>query len=88
MHTAAALITGLVATTCAAPFDIIKTRSMNDGKHHSSIYKGPIDCLFKTIQREGFRALWRGWWPAYCRLGPHAIMYVFHHHHYDFFYFF
>ena len=44
LHAISSLITGLVATTVAAPFDLIKTRSMNDGGS-TSLYKGPLDCL-------------------------------------------
>ncbi len=28
----------------------------------------------KLISREGPAALLAGWWPAYCRLAPHAIL--------------
>ena len=44
LHAVSSLITGVVATTVAAPFDLIKTRSMNDGGS-KALYKGPLDCL-------------------------------------------
>lgn len=30
--------------------------------------------LRALVEREGARALLAGWWPAYCRLAPHAIL--------------
>jgi hypothetical protein len=33
-----------------------------------------ITIIRNTIQQEGFFVLFRGWLPAYLRLGPHAII--------------
>jgi hypothetical protein len=78
LHAVASLITGVVATTVAAPFDLLKTRVMNDGSGCGGaapqLYRGAADCFAKTVKREGPRALMKGWWPAYCRLGPHALI--------------
>ena len=64
------LVSGLSATTASIPADVIKTRVMNDrGK-----YKNSIDCLIQTLRSEGPRALFKGWLPAYFRLGPHFII--------------
>lgn len=72
LHIVTSLITGLVATTIAAPFDTLKSRVMaDDGGQYP---RGFIDALQKLLKREGPAALYRGWWPAYCRLGPHAIL--------------
>ena len=30
--------------------------------------------LARRVKQEGARALLAGWWPAYCRLAPHAIL--------------
>ena len=30
--------------------------------------------IFSLVAREGPAALLAGWWPAYCRLAPHAIL--------------
>jgi len=72
LHVITSLITGLVATTIAAPFDTIKSCVMADdgGKYP----RGFIDALKILLQQEGPLALFRGWWPTYCRLGPHAIL--------------
>jgi len=72
LHVVTSLITGVVATTVAAPFDTIKSCVMADdgGKYP----RGFIDALQSIVRKEGPLALFRGWWPAYCRLGPHAIL--------------
>jgi solute carrier family 25 (mitochondrial dicarboxylate transporter), member 10 len=69
IHIGASLIAGLVSTTVAAPFDVLKTRGMN-----STISIGPWTILLQAIRKEGLGVLMRGWVPAYCRLGPHAMI--------------
>merc|ERR1712232_458720 len=72
LHVATSLITGVVATTVAAPFDTLKSCVMaDDGAKYP---RGFIDALRSVVREEGPQALFRGWWPAYCRLGPHAIL--------------
>jgi hypothetical protein len=68
-HLIASFVTGLVATTVAAPFDVIKTRTMN-----STGNIGAFRILYDTVRQEGLFALYRGWVPAYFRLGPHAMI--------------
>jgi len=69
VHVGASLIAGLVSTTVAAPFDVLKTRGMN-----STEPIGPAQLLTAAVRKEGLRVLLRGWVPAYCRLGPHAMI--------------
>ncbi|KAI3816667.1 hypothetical protein L1987_16370 [Smallanthus sonchifolius] len=54
------------------PANVVKTRMMNqvgdeDGKFK---YRNSYDCLVKTVRFEGFRALWKGFFPTWARLGP------------------
>ncbi|CAK9031336.1 unnamed protein product, partial [Durusdinium trenchii] len=72
LHVASSLITGVVATTVAAPFDTLKSRVMVDDG--SRFPRGFPDALRFILQKQGVLSLFRGWWPAYCRLGPHAIL--------------
>lgn len=71
LHIGASLITGMIATTVAAPFDMVKTRAMNSttttGFH-------VITLFVNIIKNEGPLALFRGWIPSYLRLGPHALI--------------
>jgi hypothetical protein len=70
VHTISSLVAGLVATTIAAPLDLLKTRAMNTlGKP-----AGMAETLVLIVKQEGGRALFRGWLPAYLRLGPHALI--------------
>ena len=66
LHIAASLITGVVATTVAAPFDFVKTRVMSEGASSTNIVS--------ILKKEGIFVLFRGWLPAYLRLGPHALI--------------
>lgn len=75
LHCVSSLITGLVATTVAAPFDLLKSRSMNDRTIASqSSFKGLLFMTRNIIKDEGLIVLFRGWLPAYLRLGPHAMI--------------
>jgi solute carrier family 25 (mitochondrial dicarboxylate transporter), member 10 len=70
LHVVASLITGVVAATVAAPFDLIKTRAM-----HTTGEAMPISrILSDVIKHEGPLALFKGWLPSYLRLGPHALI--------------
>jgi solute carrier family 25 (mitochondrial dicarboxylate transporter), member 10 len=69
VHIGASLIAGVASTTVAAPFDVLKTRGMN-----STESIGPRQILVDAVRKEGLGVLMRGWVPAYCRLGPHAMI--------------
>ena len=42
-----------------------------DGKPE---YRGSIDVITKVAKQEGIVALWKGFTPYYCRLGPHTVI--------------
>mmetsp|Transcript_17189 Transcript_17189/g.36405 ORF Transcript_17189/g.36405 Transcript_17189/m.36405 type:complete len:299 (-) Transcript_17189:158-1054(-) len=70
LHVVTSLLTGVVATTVAAPFDLLKSRVM------ASEHAGDNLCsvLLRLCRREGVLALFNGWAPTYLRLGPHAVL--------------
>ncbi|KAF1785796.1 Mitochondrial carrier domain [Phytophthora cactorum] len=70
-HVLASMVAGLVATTACAPADVVKTRLMN--MHHNE-YKSATDCFVKVVKHEGLRGLYKGWLPAYMRLGPQTLL--------------
>ena len=70
LHVSTSLITGLVATTVAAPFDLLKSRVMASTRAND----GFASVLLRVLRNEGPLALFNGWWPTYLRLGPHAIL--------------
>nr|XP_018622499.1 mitochondrial uncoupling protein 3 [Nicotiana tomentosiformis] len=65
-------IAGLSATTLSCPADVIKTRMMNQAadKQGKNKYRNSYDCLVKTVGIEGVKALWKGFFPTWARLGP------------------
>lgn len=71
-HTLASIMSGLAATTLSCPADVVKTRMMNQAVSDEGEfkYRTSYDCLVKTIRIEGFRALWKGFFPTWARLGP------------------
>jgi hypothetical protein len=71
VHIGASLITGVVASVVAAPFDLIKARAMA-----STGSVETISSVLRRLAREpGFPlTLFRGVVPAYFRLGPHALI--------------
>ncbi|KAG0262600.1 Mitochondrial dicarboxylate transporter [Actinomortierella ambigua] len=69
-HFASSLLAGLVATTVCAPLDVIKTRIMNSSGASSS----STQMLVHIVKTEGPQALFKGWLPAFLRLGPHTIV--------------
>lgn len=71
-HTLASIMSGLSATALSCPADVVKTRMMNQAvsKEGKSMYNNSYDCLVKTVRVEGLRALWKGFFPTWARLGP------------------
>lgn len=71
-HTLASIMSGLSATALSCPADVVKTRMMNQvtGKEDDIMYKNSYACLVKTVRNEGLRALWKGFFPTWARLGP------------------
>ncbi|KAM3359020.1 mitochondrial uncoupling protein 3 [Capsicum galapagoense] len=71
-HTLSSIMSGLAATTLSCPADVIKTRMMNQAadKQGNYKYRNSYDCLVKTVRVEGLKALWKGFFPTWARLGP------------------
>ncbi|KAL3578837.1 hypothetical protein D5086_020341 [Populus alba] len=71
-HTLASIMSGLSATALSCPADVVKTRMMNQAasKDGKAVYQSSYDCLVKTVRMEGLKALWKGFFPTWSRLGP------------------
>lgn len=73
-HTLASVASGLAATALSCPADVVKTRMMNQAagnKEEMKItYRSSYDCVVKTVKFEGLKALWKGFFPTWARLGP------------------
>ncbi len=68
------LVSGLVSALVSTPFDVVKTRIMNQPTG-TKLYSGPLDCALKTVRAEGPLALYKGFVPAYTRLGPWQLVF-------------
>lgn len=70
------VVAGLCGTTLALPFDNIKVKIVNMSPDASGKmpYKGIVDCLLKSLRKEGFFRLWAGFLPVAANLGPHSMI--------------
>ncbi|XP_048767483.1 mitochondrial 2-oxoglutarate/malate carrier protein-like [Ostrea edulis] len=75
LHFVSSMISGFITTLFSMPVDIVKTRIQNmkttEGKQE---YKGATDVFLRTVKKEGFFSLWKGFLPYYFRLGPHTVL--------------
>ncbi|OQR79430.1 mitochondrial uncoupling protein 4-like [Tropilaelaps mercedesae] len=72
-HSMASCCSGFVAAVFATPADVIRTRVMNqptDEKGRGMLYHSSTDCLMKTFSKEGFFALYKGFFPIWARMAP------------------
>ena len=54
------------------PFDITKTRLQN--LKSTEKLPGTTSMMISIAKAEGVRALWKGFLPTYCRIGPHTVL--------------
>ena len=67
------LVSGFVSAVVSTPFDVVKTRMMNQAQG-AKMYSGGLDCAIKTARAEGILGLYKGFFPAYARLAPHRVV--------------
>merc|ERR1712070_222098 len=60
---------GFFMATTVAPFDMVRTRLMNQPPD-AKLYNGFADCLFKIIAKEGPGGLYAGFVPIWSRFAP------------------
>eukprot|EP00397_Hematodinium_sp_SG-2012_P050034 GEMP01057966.1.p2 GENE.GEMP01057966.1~~GEMP01057966.1.p2 ORF type:complete len:162 (+),score=37.55 GEMP01057966.1:578-1063(+) len=76
-HFSASLLAGFFASVASNPVDVIKTRIMNQptpSPGNPLMYPGQIDCVRKTVQSEGFMALYKGFIPTFTRQAPFVVV--------------
>ena len=69
-HFVSSLAAGAIATTLTQPLDVLKTRSMNAAPGQ---FTGLWD-IVKYTGRLGPLGFFKGYIPAFVRLGPHTII--------------
>ncbi|KAI0601905.1 mitochondrial dicarboxylate carrier [Biscogniauxia sp. FL1348] len=67
-HFASSFLAGFVATTICSPVDVIKSRVMS-----ASGKQGIASLITETYAKEGITWVFKGWVPAFLRLGPQTI---------------
>jgi len=64
-----AVVAGFCMTCTVSPFDMVRTRLMNQPAD-AKIYNNAVDCFAKIIRQEGPATLWRGFMPIWMRFAP------------------
>ncbi|XP_011873179.1 PREDICTED: mitochondrial 2-oxoglutarate/malate carrier protein-like [Vollenhovia emeryi] len=72
LHFGASMVSGFVTAFNSMPFDITKTRIQN--MKSTGKLPGMISVMASIAKNEGIRSLWKGFWPTYCRIGPHTVL--------------
>ena len=75
---------GVCACLISSPCDVVRVRMMDQKRLRTAqadsastvrIYKSAADCFAVTVRNEGFPALYRGFVPAFMRMGPWNIIF-------------
>lgn len=67
LHIIAALVASFFSSLASCPFDMARSRLMNQPKGvdgRGLLYDGPLDCMQKSVRKEGISVLWAGWLTA------------------------
>ena len=70
LQSLASFVAGFFMTCTVAPFDICRTRLMNQPADKPKIYYTIFDTFFKIAAADGPLALWRGFIPMWARIAP------------------
>lgn len=80
-HFISAFIASFLAACASNPIDVIRTRLMNQRKifrsygatsitHSTTYFANSFECLSSILRNESFMALYKGFTPAFLRMGP------------------
>lgn len=76
-HIGASIGAAFLSCLAASPADVVKSRLMAqpvDSRGRGLTYSSTLDCVKRSIAGEGALSLWRGFWPAFARTGPHCVV--------------
>ncbi|KAI6695693.1 hypothetical protein NL676_023403 [Syzygium grande] len=75
LHLSSSIVAGMVSTLMTAPMDMVKTRLMLQRESETAgRYKNGFHCAYQVIRTEGFRALYKGGFAIFARLGPQTTI--------------
>ncbi|KAF5377153.1 hypothetical protein D9615_006358 [Tricholomella constricta] len=69
LHVVASTLAGTFATTVCSPADVVRSRVMA-----ASCNRSVAQILVQSLREEGPRFLFKGWTPAFIRLGPNTVL--------------
>ncbi|KAI8366649.1 mitochondrial carrier domain-containing protein [Radiomyces spectabilis] len=72
LHLTSSVLAGLVATTVCSPVDVIKTRIMTASSSDRKM--SSLTVMSQMYKAEGIASFFKGWTPAFIRLGPQTII--------------
>ncbi|ORY98679.1 mitochondrial carrier domain-containing protein [Syncephalastrum racemosum] len=72
LHFSSSVLAGLVATTVCSPVDVIKTRIMTASSSERQL--SALSIMAHMSRTEGISSFFKGWTPAFIRLGPQTII--------------
>lgn len=64
-------LTGCYATLASFPFDVVRTRLVAQSENRK-VYSGIVQAFSSILKNEGFFVLYRGIWPTFLQVAPHA----------------
>lgn len=75
LHIAASLLAGMAVTASINPIDVVTTRLWNQPVvgGRGTLYRGAVDCAWKTLVAEGPGGLYKGALAHFLRVGPHTV---------------
>eukprot|EP00095_Tigriopus_kingsejongensis_P009378 snap_masked-scaffold732_size105256-processed-gene-0.13 protein:Tk09378 transcript:snap_masked-scaffold732_size105256-processed-gene-0.13-mRNA-1 annotation:"hypothetical protein DAPPUDRAFT_316658" len=74
-HLISSFCAGLAACLVSSPIDVIRTRLMTQRCFEARIYQSSVHCAVLTVRNEGMAALYKGFVPAFMRMGPWNIIF-------------
>ena len=84
-HLLSSFAAGLCACLASSPIDVVRTRLMDQRRVRSNhpkarkkvsrIYTSSIECGLATVKNEGMLGLYKGFVPAFTRMGPWNIIF-------------
>lgn len=68
-------VAGMVTASATTPLDVVRTRMMGQPSGAGALYKNGVDCLLKTVSKEGLGALIKGIVPRCMLIGPSSAVF-------------
>jgi len=75
-HMLSSFFSGFATAVVGCPADVIKTRMIAQMvKGGDKVYTGTLDCIMKTVAKDGPKAMYKGFMPTWMRLAPWQMIF-------------